>query len=405
MTEQKIEPTQAPKTEEREPAQDTFQPQPTGGALMHRQRDQSMAMAFTGLMPSSIGEALQLAQTLAKADKAVPHIYRGNPEGTFMVILAGLELGLTPIRALQSLVPISGSLAMKADLQLALVRRSGALDFFDEGFELAGQTDGDNLERRLRNLPEQAQQILELTDTVPEGKPYGWAISKRKGDLQYHVRVFSYLDANRFKYSEWEGEGGGRSKVEKTLAEKAAYVNNPQDMYPKRARVRVLAVTHSDVLAGMPAIEAMDEVVVEGQVVDQGAAPLSTEDTIQQLMDAIKAADPAAATSIASAFEQLEMGIPKRLLNLRKFEGKPGALLEFLKDEYANRKNGGKGRVAKPAGRVVDLGSDTAKPAADTEAKGETKPATSEAKPAEAKTAVASVAERFTAAAAKRRSI
>lgn len=406
MSEQKqTEATNQPAVAEREPTQDPFQAQPTGGALMHRQRDQSMAQAFTGLMPSSIGEALQLAQTLAKADKAVPNVYRGNPEGTFMVILAGLELGLTPIRAIQSLVPISGSLAMKADLQLALVRRSGALDFYDEGFELAGETDGENLEKRLAHLPDQAQMILDLTENVPDGKPYGWAISKRKGDPQYHVRVFSYMDANRFKYSEWEGAGDGRSKVEKTLAEKAAYVNNPQDMYPKRARVRVLAVTHSDVLAGMPAIEAMDEVVMEGQVVDQGPAPLSTEDTIQQLMDAIKATDPAAATSIASAFEQLEMGIPKRLLNLRKFEGKPGALLEFLKDDYANRKNGGKGRVAKPAAPAVSLGSDTAKPAADTESKGEMKPATIEAKPAEAKTAVASVAERFTAVAAKRRSI
>ncbi len=377
MAEQKIDPT--PDQKQMTPADERLQDfaqaaaVPTGGALMHRQRDQSMAQAFTGLMPSSIGEALQLAQTLARAGKAVPAIYQGNPEGAFMVILAGLELGLTPIRAMQSLVPISGSLAMKADLQLALVRRSGALDFYDEGFELAGDTDRDeSLERRIApaghqaqaELARAAQLIIDLTEGVPEGKPYGWAISKRKGDPQYHVRVFTFLDADRFKYNDWEDVPGqrDRQKVEKTLAQKAAYVNNPQDMYPKRARVRVLAVTHSDVLAGMPAIEAMDEVVVEGQVVDQGQAPapISTEDTIQQMLDAIKAKDAQAAATIVSAFEQLQMGIPKRLLALRKFEGKPQELVEHLKDEYANQRNGGKGRVAKPAAPAVDLGVNAA---------------------------------------------
>lgn len=325
------------------------------GVSIHRQRDESMAQAFTGLIPSSTGEALQLAQALARAGDAIPKVYRGNPEAIFVVIMAGMEMGLTPLRSMQGFVPIGGNLAMKADLQLAQVRRSGALEYFDEGFELCGETDGnlaDRIPRAGRDDREReelrlmAETVLDLVASVPEGKPYGWAISQRKGDRQKHVRVFTFVDAENFKTTAWE-DG---KRVEGKLSEKAAYKNNPQDMYPKRARVRVLPVTHSDVLMGMPAVEAMDGVEDEHQNGAATPTPTSTEDTVLELLTRIEKADQALAKAIRDGFGLMEMGPARRLQLLRKYDGKPKDLGEFLRDEYANRKNGGKGRASKQAG-------------------------------------------------------
>jgi hypothetical protein len=414
MTDEQKQPEQRPAATAERDTQDPFAgvPQQTGMQSLMK-RDASMAAAFTGLVPSSIGEALSVAQTLARS-KAVPKSLQGEPESVFTIILAGVELGLTPLRAIQSISIISGSLAMKADLQLALVRRSASLAFFDEGFERAGKTDGDgNLEDRLRRrgrtpaeqneLAEFATTILDLTDDVPEGQPYGWAIAQRIGDPQKHLRVFSCLDAERFKYTEWDGPDNNRRKVEKTLAEKAAYVNNPQDMYPKRARVRVLQVTHSDVLAGMPAVEALDEAVIDGEVVRTEAMPqaVSSEDVIDQMLGAIDQADKTLGTSIRAGFDTLQMGIAKRLQLLRKFDGNPTGLAEALKDEYALQKSGGRfGRkTAAPA-----VPAEQAKAAADSgtaAASGGTtadSPKTTDQEPAKAEqpaNPVKSVAERF----------
>ncbi len=374
-------------------------------------RDDAMATAFQGLVPSSIGEALQLAQTLARG-KAIPKSFEGQPESVFTVIMAGMEIGLTPIRALQSIAVISGSLAMKADLQLAQARRSGALDFYDEGFEFRGGSGEDEaagtdhtlkarLIRRGRTTVEQdeladlADTIIDLTEQVPPGRPYGWAIAQRKGD-QKQLRVFSWLDAERFKYSEWEGPDSNRRKVDKKLSEKPAYVNNPQDMYPKRARVRVLQMTHSDVLAGMPAIEAMEGTYIDAEVIASEPATMSTEDAIAAELNAMKVNYQAEAATIEAGMNQLSMGLAKRLQKLKEYRANPAGLVDWLKTEYANIHS--KGGRARPdvLGDQQPAATDTKQPNAETKpANGGTKtqqPGTEQPKAETAEPAVTQVA-------------
>jgi len=327
-------PTQEPESEEPEEP-------PQAGALARRQleRDDAMVLAFKGLIPSSIGEAMEVARFLARSG-AIPAGLRGQPETVFTVIMAGMELGLTPIRAIKNIVNIKGNLAMAAALQLALVRRSGVLAYFDEGFELAAQTD--------RNLKDRALDhdlILKLVKAqdIPAGKPYGWCTMKRKGDPGLTTRVFSWVDAERFIYNardDEDGGGGSGSYTKKKLSEKSNYVNTPQDMYPKRARTRVIDVLFSDVTAGLPAVEALDGVVLEGEVVSSERVPVSSEDRIGSLLGAIRLQDASAATSIEAGFEQLKMGIAKRLQKLTEFQGNPTGLMEWLKTEWANRRSG-----------------------------------------------------------------
>lgn len=334
-------------------------------------RDDTMAVAFQGLVPSSLGEAMQLSAYLAKSG-AIPVSLRGQPESVFTIIIAGMEIGLTPIRALQSISNIKGNLAMKADLQLALVRRSGALDYFDEGFEFKGKTD-----RNLKDRAAQAKLILALVQAqdIPDGKPYGWATMRRKGERQEHTRVFTWADAERFIYNAKDDEDGGGQgsgqRVEKKLSEKSNYKNTPQDMYPKRARVRVMQVCFSDVLAGMPAIEALEGTVLDAEVVSRESGdPHSTEDAIAARLDVIRGTDSVTATSIAAGFEQLQLGLARRLQKLTEYQANPTGLLEWMKTEYANR-NSKAGRArpnvldAIPAGsapetKTVDPGAKSA---------------------------------------------
>lgn len=319
--------------------------QPGGGALVAA-RNQTMALAFSGLVPQSIGEAMTLCTALAKS-LAIPKGLRGKPESILTVVMAGLELGLTPIRAIQSITNISGNLCMKADLQLALVRRSGLLVYFDEGYEEAGRTDHEG--RLLKKLkanrcpfPEDtADLILELTADLPDDRPYGWTVAKRKGDDQLITRVFSWADAERaFVYEQDEDEAGSSERKRKKLSEKFNYVAWPQSMYPRRSRGQVLQTGFSDVLAGMPSLEALEG----GQVIDVDRADYSVGTDADDLLADMRNQDAEAASGIELAFQNLNVAPGRQLQLLTKFKGDPKALWLHLRDEYSRRQ----GKVAAP---------------------------------------------------------
>jgi hypothetical protein len=322
-----------------EPPQQPEQPGPRPNAAVTAmvRRDDTMAIAFQGLVPASIGEALSLAQNLARS-RAIPPGMQGQPETVLTVIMAGNELGLTPIRSLQQITNIKGRLCIAADLQLAQVRRSGTLAFFDEGFEFRGKTDL-NLAERTKD----GQKILALVATMTDQKPYGWCTVQRKGDPTTYTKVFTWDDAERVDIRERDEDGSEGQATKKKLSEKTNYRNYPQDMYPKRARARTLQLSHSDVLAGMPAIETMDSAYIDAEVISNVPAPTSSEDTIDALLKAIRDTDAEAYQTIVAGFDQLQLAIAKRLQLLRQFTGNATGLVSWLKNEYANRKTGGRG--------------------------------------------------------------
>jgi hypothetical protein len=80
------------------------------------------------LQPGSVDEALRLSKILV-ASKLLPRGV-GSPEAAFAIILAGRELGLSPMQALRSIHIIEGKPTMSADLMLALVKRSPRCRYF-----------------------------------------------------------------------------------------------------------------------------------------------------------------------------------------------------------------------------------------------------------------------------------
>lgn len=87
--------------------------------------------AQTSLAPRSLTEAMESAKLIA-ASGLCPAEYRGKPQDVLAAIVMGAELGVTPFQSLQNIAVINGRPTMWGDLVLAIVRRSGIMEYIRE---------------------------------------------------------------------------------------------------------------------------------------------------------------------------------------------------------------------------------------------------------------------------------
>ena len=100
-------------------------PIPPGAALAV-----SAPVALTPFTPRGLEEALQLADRIAGSG-LVPAALRGKPNDVLIILMAGHELGIPPMRALQDLVVIEGKVGMYADAAVAMiVSRPAVCEYF-----------------------------------------------------------------------------------------------------------------------------------------------------------------------------------------------------------------------------------------------------------------------------------
>lgn len=92
------------------------------------------AGGITPIVPRTLEEAYRLAQAIAAADMA-PKAYARDANRIMVGILHGLEVGLTPMAALQSIAVINGMPTIFGDGMLGIVRASGLLESFHESIE------------------------------------------------------------------------------------------------------------------------------------------------------------------------------------------------------------------------------------------------------------------------------
>lgn len=85
-------------------------------------------------VPTSLEETWRLAQIIS-ASKMAPKSYDNDPNKVMVGIMAGLELGLTPFTALQSIAVIGNNPSVWGDGALALVEASGLLEYHHESFD------------------------------------------------------------------------------------------------------------------------------------------------------------------------------------------------------------------------------------------------------------------------------
>jgi hypothetical protein len=89
---------------------------------------------IAAIIPNSFESAFRMAQVIVAAKMAPASL--DTPEKACVAILHGLEVGLTPMAALQSIAVINGMPTIYGDGMLALVRASGLLEEIIEDVEV-----------------------------------------------------------------------------------------------------------------------------------------------------------------------------------------------------------------------------------------------------------------------------
>jgi hypothetical protein len=199
----------------------------------------------TAIIPRNIDETYRLAQWVAKAGWA-PKGYRlkdANDKDTYVngqpvfdemkiavAIMHGLEVGFTPIAALQSIAVINGMPSIFGDGALALCQASGLMEWFKE-------------EPHYKDA--NSKTVIGYTCTA-----------KRRGDPVPKSHTFTLEDAVKAKLV---GKAG-------------PWTEYPQRMLQMRPRAWTLRAASADVLRGLHiAEEAMD--ITESVILSPAPAP------------------------------------------------------------------------------------------------------------------------------------
>ncbi len=154
------------------------------------------------IVPTDIEQTFRMAKAIAAA-KWAPKSYMvdakrpdlGYDESKIVVgVMHGMELGLTPIAALQSIAVINGVPSIWGDGALAIVQASGLLeDFREEPLTRDGKVAGYRCAARRKGIPTPFVQVFSLEDAAAAGllnKPGPWQ-EYRSRMLQMRARAWT----------------------------------------------------------------------------------------------------------------------------------------------------------------------------------------------------------------------
>lgn len=213
--------TVAPKTQ-----QPTPPPAPADNLPAARPRQGGIV----AIVPKDWQEVTAIASAICRARMA-PKSYcdqQGNPypDKVAIAIMHGMEVGFSPMAALQSLAVINGMPGVYGDGLVALVRASGLLEDIQEWVEKDEKT----------------------------GAPLiAWCKVKRKGEASWHERSLTWPEVMR---AGWAGKTG-------------PWTQTPGRMMQVRVRGWLLRDVFADVLRGLNSAEELQDIA---DVTAQGSA-------------------------------------------------------------------------------------------------------------------------------------
>jgi hypothetical protein len=220
------------------------------------------------LLPRSLKEALQLASLLSKS-KLVPKGFE-NPEACLVGILYGMEVGLSPIAALQRMAIVEGRPTIWGDAALALVEASGLLIKIEERIENLGSQPAEQssdwphdgkASGTGHKRPDQSDEIQNIKSKT--------AICQvlRSGRSEPITRSFSVEDAKRAGL--WQKPG--------------PWTDYPDRMLMMRARAFALRDAFPDVLMGLYIREEFEGSNNQGSINHQDKIQSDWDDTSNSL--------------------------------------------------------------------------------------------------------------------------
>ena len=179
------------------------------------------------LTPTTIDEAMRFADMLSKS-ALVPKDYQGNPANCVIAMQWGMEIGLQPLQAMQSIAVINGRPAIWGDAMIAIVRGSSLLESMREDI---GET--------------------QCTCTV-----------KRRGEAEVS-RTYTMEDAKRAGLAGKQGP----------------WSQHPKRMMQMRARAFALRDVFPDVLRGVFVAEEAQDMPRERDITAEGETLANTPAT------------------------------------------------------------------------------------------------------------------------------
>ena len=118
---------------------DTSLPATPSPALPPNPRQAPAPSANFGVLDTGLfNQAMQLADTLSQST-LVPKEYQGNPGNVMVAIQLGMEVGLAPMQAMQTIGVINGRPTIYGDGLVALVMGSGLCDYINETWDEKSQ--------------------------------------------------------------------------------------------------------------------------------------------------------------------------------------------------------------------------------------------------------------------------
>lgn len=131
-------------------------------------------------------EAWQLAQRLQRTD-FVPDALKGKPEAVLACILAGAEVGVSPMQSLSKIHVIKGRPAMAAELMRAIVLREGHELWIEEQSServiLVGQRKGSQRETRMTWTLDDARRAKLLSNPSWQNYPAAMLLARATAAL------------------------------------------------------------------------------------------------------------------------------------------------------------------------------------------------------------------------------
>ena len=168
---------------------------------------------IAAIVPQDFESAWRMAQVVVAAGMAPKSV--NTIEKACVAIMHGMEVGLTPMAALQSIAVVNGSPTIWGDGMLGLVRSSGLLESIEEEQE-----------------------------TDKDGPTVAWCNVKRKGEAGMVTGCFTRAEAMKARL--WTKEG--------------PWTQYPRRMMQMRARAFALRDAFADVLRGLHSREEAEDI-------------------------------------------------------------------------------------------------------------------------------------------------
>lgn len=144
---------------------------------------------------TSLDTYMQLADKLSKSG-LVPEAYRGKPNNVLVAIQWGMEIGLTPMRSLQSIAIINGKPSIYGDELLGLVKSHPAFRGCEEKLDEKTMVATCTIKREVAGNIEVTERTFSKDDAI-QSSLWNRAVWKSypKRMLQHRARGFAIRDA------------------------------------------------------------------------------------------------------------------------------------------------------------------------------------------------------------------